>query len=89
MQTSQAPSNPWYREPWPWFLMAGPFLAMAGCMVTIYLAMTNFADQAITEGGTRRGLVVERASVPAQPAGGMATPATAHTTVDTAAAPSR
>ena len=20
--------KPWYREPWPWFLMAGPFLSL-------------------------------------------------------------
>ena len=32
------PAKPWYREFWPWFLMAGPFLAVVGCAITIYLA---------------------------------------------------
>jgi len=53
-------SDVWYREPWPWFLMAGPLLAILGCMITIYLAMTRFDDQPILEGATQRGLVVQR-----------------------------
>lgn len=59
MQTV-SPARPWYRERWPWLLMAGPFVALVGCAITIYLAMVRFADQPITEGGTKRGLVVER-----------------------------
>ena len=59
MNTSQ-PSNAWYREPWPWFLMTGPLLAMLGCIITIYLAVTRFDDQPITAGAVKRGLVVER-----------------------------
>ncbi len=59
--TKSATSDPWYREPWPWFLMAGPLLAMMGCINTIYLAVTRFADQPIADGAVKRGLVVERA----------------------------
>ncbi|MBO1113551.1 lipoprotein [Bordetella petrii] len=40
--------------------MAGPLLAILGCIITIYLAVTRFADQPIAEGAVRRGLVVER-----------------------------
>jgi hypothetical protein len=54
-------SKPWYREPWPWILMAGPAAAVLGCAVTIYLAVTRFADEPIAEGATRQGLVVKRA----------------------------
>ncbi|WP_255593015.1 hypothetical protein [Bordetella sp. BOR01] len=68
MTTSKAP-NAWYREPWPWFLMTGPLLAILGCIITIYLAVTRFADQPIVEGAIKRGLVVERAPQ-APPAGG-------------------
>jgi len=62
MNSAIAPtdSRPWYKEPWPWILMAGPALAMLGCFVTIYFAVTRFADEPIYDGGVRRGLVVER-----------------------------
>jgi len=66
--TNPASPNPWHREPWPWFLMAGPLLAILGCIITIYLAVTRFADQPIAEGAVRRGLVVERVPPPAVPA---------------------
>ncbi|MFY2082834.1 hypothetical protein ACOTD9_20485 [Achromobacter xylosoxidans] len=53
-------AKPWYREPWPWFLMAGPFLAVVGCAITIYLAYTQFGNQPIQEGVVKRGLVIEQ-----------------------------
>ena len=56
-------AKPWYREPWPWILMAGPFLAIIGCAITIYLALTNFGDQEIRDGGVKRGLVVSKPQV--------------------------
>ena len=61
------PAKPWYREPWPWILMAGPFLAMIGCFITIYLAYTNFSNQPIQEGVLKRGLVVEQTAPNANP----------------------
>lgn len=57
--------TPWWREPWPWILMAGPALAIVGCAITIVLALDSFSDQAISEGGMKRGLVVEK--VPGKP----------------------
>ncbi len=59
--------KPWYREPWPWILMAGPFAAMIGCFVTIYFAFTNFSSQPIQEGVVKRGLVVEQAASSVNP----------------------
>lgn len=53
-------SKPWWREPWPWLLMLGPFLAIVGCAITISLALQNFTDQPIYDGGVKRGLVVEK-----------------------------
>ena len=52
--------KPWYREPWPWILMAGPALAIVGCAITIYLAFNSFGDQEIRDGGVKRGLVVSK-----------------------------
>jgi hypothetical protein len=57
--------TPWWREPWPWILMAGPALAIVGCAITIALAVSSFSDQPILEGGMKRGLVVEK--VPGKP----------------------
>jgi hypothetical protein len=57
---SAATSKPWWREPWPWILMAGPALAIVGCGVTIYLAVQNFSDEEIRDGGVKRGLVVSK-----------------------------
>ena len=59
--------KPWYREPWPWILMAGPFAAMIGCFVTIYFAFTNFSNQPIQEGVVKRGLVIEQVAPSANP----------------------
>lgn len=52
--------QPWYKEPWPWIIMAGPAVAVIGCAITIVLAVQNFSDVAISDGGVKRGLVVER-----------------------------
>lgn len=60
-------SKPWWREPWPWILMAGPAVAVVGCAVTIVLAVQNFADQPIADGGSKRGLVIERGGQAAAP----------------------
>jgi len=62
MQDHSATPGPWWREPWPWLLMAGPLLAVVGCVVTIALAVTHFRGQAIVgDGGIKRGLVIEKA----------------------------
>jgi hypothetical protein len=51
---------PWWRQRWPWLLMAGPAVAIVGCAITIVLAFQGFSDQPITDGGVKRGLVVEK-----------------------------
>ncbi|MGE8546443.1 FixH family protein [Alcaligenes sp. WGS1538] len=58
-------SQPWWREPWPWLLMAGPALAIVGCAITIVLAFQNFSDQDVNDGGVKQGLVVSKPA-PAQ-----------------------
>jgi hypothetical protein len=60
--STQSSPTPWWRERWPWLLMAGPALAIVGCVITITLAFSNFGDQAIADGGLKRGLVVEQNS---------------------------
>lgn len=60
-------AKPWYREPWPWILMAGPLAAMIGCLITIYFAFSNFSNQPIQEGVVKRGLVIEQVAPSANP----------------------
>jgi len=36
-----AEQEPWYHNPWVWLLIAIPALTVVGCMLTIYLAITN------------------------------------------------
>ena len=55
---------PWWRQRWPWLLMAGPAAAVVGCVITIVLAVQGFSDQAIFDGGLKRGLVVEKVTTP-------------------------
>ncbi|MCC2595298.1 FixH family protein [Pusillimonas sp. MFBS29] len=58
IHTGKTDQGPWWREPWPWIIMAGPFLAIVGCIITIVLAFQNTGNKVITDGGVKRGLVV-------------------------------
>lgn len=59
-------SKPWHKEPWPWILMAGPVVAIIGCIITIVLAFQNFSNEPITDGGVKTGLVVSKTVAPAK-----------------------
>ncbi len=37
---SNVARNPWYREPWPWLLMAGPAIVVVAGFVTLWLALS-------------------------------------------------
>lgn len=60
MANQNPDTQPWWKEPWPWIIMAGPFVALVGCAITIGLAVKHFSGQAIVDGGVRQGLVVKR-----------------------------
>ncbi|HLF29830.1 MAG TPA: FixH family protein [Xanthomonadales bacterium] len=34
-------NRPWYREPWPWVLIAIPLLTVIACGVTLWLALSH------------------------------------------------
>jgi len=57
-----ASHKPWWREPWPWILMAGPFVAMVACIITMVLAAQGFDAQTIRDGGRKDGLVVSKSA---------------------------
>lgn len=54
-----APRKPWYREPWPWILMAGPVAAVLGGIVTAWLAVTH-QDGLVADDYYKRGLAINR-----------------------------
>ena len=41
MTTSNAKTEPWFRNPWVWLIIAIHSLTVIGCAFTIYLALTN------------------------------------------------
>lgn len=64
MNTSiQRTSKPWFKQLWPWLLISGPAIAAIGCIITIYLAFTLYADKPVRDGVVKRGLKVEQVKV--------------------------
>lgn len=53
-------SKPWYKERWPWLLMAGPAIVVVGCAITIYLAFTQNRDTPLVNKQNRQGLKINR-----------------------------
>lgn len=52
-------SAPWYREPWPWLLMAGPAAAIVAGAATIWIALAS-ADGLVAEDYYRQGLAINK-----------------------------
>ncbi len=50
-------SKPWYREPWPWFLMALPAAAVVGGIATAVIAYRG-ADGVVAADYYKRGLAI-------------------------------
>jgi len=51
--------RPWYREPWPWILMAGPFIVVVASFYMAWLAVTT-ADGLVTEDYYKKGLAINQ-----------------------------
>jgi uncharacterized protein len=54
-----APPRRWYRERWPWLLMAGPAIVVVAGLVTAWLAWTT-NDGVVADDYYKRGLVINR-----------------------------
>jgi len=52
-------SAPWYREPWPWLLMAGPAAVLVAGAATIWIAFAS-ADGLVAEDYYRQGLAINK-----------------------------
>jgi len=52
-------ARPWYREPWPWILAAGPFIVIIAGIYTAWLAVKS-NDGLVTDDYYRKGLAVNQ-----------------------------
>ena len=59
MNPTAAAPKPWYREPWPWILMAGPTLVILAGAVTTAIAFSG-ADGLVADDYYKRGLGINR-----------------------------
>ena len=60
--TAEVPANvaetkPWYRQRWPWFLIALPATAVVGSIVTAVLAVRTF-DGTVSADYYKQGLAI-------------------------------
>lgn len=51
--------TPWYREPWPWILMAGPAVVVVAGFATLYVAF-RYADPLVVDQYYKEGLAINR-----------------------------
>jgi hypothetical protein len=60
MNTLSAPtSKPWYREPWPWFLISLPATAVIAGLTTVWIAATS-ADGLVVGDYYKAGLAINQ-----------------------------
>ncbi|MDK9703305.1 MAG: FixH family protein [Sulfuritalea sp.] len=52
-------ARPWYREPWPWILAAGPFIVVIAAFYTAWLAVKS-NDGLVTDDYYRKGLAANQ-----------------------------
>jgi len=50
---------PWYKEPWPWILMAGPLIVAVAGFFTLWLAIRT-DDGVVAEDYYQKGLAINR-----------------------------
>lgn len=51
--------RPWYREPWPWLIMAGPAAVVVAGAVTIWIAVAT-ADGLVADDYYKQGLAINK-----------------------------
>jgi uncharacterized protein len=59
MNPNRAEVQPWYREPWPWILMAGPATVVVAGLVTAWIAVHG-EDGLVADDYYKQGLAINR-----------------------------
>ncbi|HUL41637.1 MAG TPA: FixH family protein [Burkholderiales bacterium] len=52
-------TKPWYKEPWPWILISGPFIVVVAGFFTLWLAI-HTDDGVVTEDYYQKGLAINQ-----------------------------
>jgi hypothetical protein len=80
--SSLKPRRPWYREPWPWLLMLGPFIVILAGIYTAWLAMSS-SDGLVTDDYYKKGLKVDQTIARSERARALGLVAAVRVTADT------
>jgi hypothetical protein len=59
MSADSVPARPWYRERWPWILMAGPAVVVVAGLFTAWLAVRS-DDGLVIDDYYKQGLAINR-----------------------------
>ena len=57
--TLRGDNKPWYKEPWPWILMAGPVIVIIAGFVTAWMAVVS-NDGLVADDYYKQGLAVNQ-----------------------------
>ena len=57
LRTGAVPPPPWYRQRWPWLLIAGPALVVVAAFFTLWLSVSS-DDGVIADDYYKRGLLI-------------------------------
>ena len=59
MKMMQTDTLPWYREPWPWLLMAGPAAVVVAGFATLWIAVSS-SDGLVADDYYKQGLAINQ-----------------------------
>ena len=59
MKANGVRAQPWYREPWPWILMAGPATVVVAGLITAWLAIRS-DDGLVVDDYYKQGLAINQ-----------------------------
>lgn len=59
MSLANLDGRPWYREPWPWILMAGPAIVVVAGIITAWIAISG-SDGLVADDYYKQGLTVNQ-----------------------------
>jgi hypothetical protein len=59
LMTLRSNNQPWYKDRWPWILMAGPAVVIVAGIVTVWLAVVS-NDGLVTDDYYKQGLAVNQ-----------------------------
>ena len=59
LPAANPPVVPWYRQAWPWLLIAGPAIVVVAAIVTAYVAWST-DDGIVAEDYYKRGLLINK-----------------------------